>query len=487
MGVIEKIMSLAKESPYKEAIIDKSQRITYGELIDKIRNFADIIRSNSKNSSLPIGIFFPNCIEMVTWILAAEYCNKAVVLFNYKMKAEELKYHLDNIDLDLLMMDVSCLVDENLNLVKLKEEYNTSIFSLKKKRSIRIDFEEGDYLCHFTSGTEGEPKAVIRTKKGIINEIEMTAEAIPMSKDQVFLTIPPLYHSFGLIAGTLLPLYYGYKLILVDQFVPSYIMKLLQNEKVTVLFAVPYMYYLLNTEAKQYNHTVGNLLYCFSAGAPLEVDISEFLRIFENACIIQDYGSTETGVISLNLDTINKPKSVGRAIKGREICLSNTFNYGDKLVGEICIKNSDILRKYIYPERLNKTNFIDEFYRTGDLGYVDRDGYIYLVGRINIMINVAGNKVDPVEVENVISKIEGVEEVAVVGKSDKRIGKILIAFVVKKVDYLTEKEIKIECRKLLSNYKVPRKIVFVKEIPKGSIGKMKRKEMEELLCSMELN
>lgn len=296
LGIVNKILYMAQLLPDKEILVDATRKMTYKELHDQIKQNVEKINCYSSDEDLPIGLLFPNSIEFITWILAAEYCGKPVVLFSNKMKLSEIKYHLERINIDFLVADDKHTLDEKANYKSFEKNKHykllTPICASKKQNC----FEKGDYLCHFTSGSEGEVKAVIRTKDGIENEIVRTAETIEFGTDKVFLTIPPICHSFGLIAGALLPLYYGHKLVLVDQFQPENIAYILDKEKVNILFAVPYMYYLLNAHMEKASYNSLHLEYCFSAGAPLEKDISNFFKVFVSAKLIQDYGSTETGL-----------------------------------------------------------------------------------------------------------------------------------------------------------------------------------------------
>lgn len=482
LGIVNKVLYLAQLLPDKEILVDAARKMTYKELHEQIMQNVEKINCHTSDADLPIGLLFPNSIEFIVWILAAEYCGKPVVLFSNKMKLGEIEYHLERISIDFLVTDEKHTLDEKSDYRLLEKNKYCKLLAPICTTKEQNCFEKGDYLCHFTSGSEGEVKAVIRTKDGIENEIVRTAETIEFGTDKVFLTVPPICHSFGLIAGTLLPLYYGHKLVLADQFQPENIAYILDKEKVNILFAVPYMYYLLDAHMEKAAYNSFCLEYCFSAGAPLEKDISNFFKVFVNAKLIQDYGSTETGVICLNSSIERRAKSVGKPVGGRSITFFDQYVDNGITIGEIGVKSTDIIRKYIYPEKYNTQKFEDGFFKTGDLGYIDEDGFLHIVGRTNLIINVAGNKVDPIEVENTILKMEGIREAVVVGKTHDRIGKILVAFVVKSQNNISELDIRKHCQKKLADYKVPRNVYFMEELPKGHTGKVLRKKVEDTLC-----
>ena len=209
----------------------------------------------------------------------------------------------------------------------------------------------------------------------------------------------------------------------------------------------------------------------------MDDSVSETFRQFTGVRIIQDYGSTETGVMCLNLETDRLPKSVGRAVVNRTIKLMDEegkeINTNEES-GEICILSKANVRTYLYPQELNRQKFIDGYFRTGDLGRLGQEGEVYIVGRLSSIMNVAGNKVDPVEVENVIKSISGVKEAVVVCIDDINRGSIIKAYVVAEED-IEEAFVKKFCKTQMADYKVPKAVVFMNELPRSQTGKVLKK------------
>lgn len=483
--LVETILRQAGIKPNITAVIDQVRSVTYKELYEEILNRAEMLSDFGAEDGEPVGLLFPNSVDAVTWMLAMAKTGHPVILFGSKMKENEVNYHINRIGLKLTIADRRIVTGWNgLNQTLYPFFGADNSVALKHLRELNRQgeekfstFEKGDFICHFTSGSEGEPKAVIRTLEAVESEIIDTFVTINLKEEQTFLTIPPICHSFGLIAGALLPLYYGHKLILEEEFLPEKILNIIDTNKVNVLFAVPYMYYLLNKRLKLTKMDFSSINMCFSAGAPMDDSVSETFRQFTGVRIIQDYGSTETGVMCLNLETDRLPKSVGRPVINRTIKLideeGKEINTNGES-GEICILNKANVRTYLYPQELNRQKFIDGYFRTGDLGRLGQEGEVYIVGRLSSIMNVAGNKVDPVEVENVIKSISGVKETVVVCIDDINKGSIIKAYVVAEEE-IDEAFVKKFCKTQMADYKIPKVVVFMKELPRSQTGKVLKK------------
>lgn len=480
--LVDTILGQAEIKPNIVAITDKEKLVTYKELKKEIFNREKIISEMEVKEEEPIGLIFPNSVDAIIWLLALAKSGHAAILFGSKMKENEVNYHINMLGLMVIIADNRVITDWDLNNrgYPIAEQDRSVILKLKKTQKTNeklSEFKKGDFICHFSSGTEGEPKAVIRTLEAVESEIIDTNMTINMRDEQTFLTIPPISHSFGLIAGALLPLYYGHKLILEDEFLPEKIFNIIHKKQVNILFAVPYMYYLLSKRLRFTKLDLSSIKMCFSAGAPMDESVSNVFYQFTGIRIIQDYGSTETGVICLNLETDRFPKSVGKPLINRSIILINeegeVINSGRE-TGEICVLSKANIRTYLYPSELNRLKFINGYFRTGDRGWIGSEGEVYIVGRISSIMNVAGNKVDPVEVENVIKSISGVKEAVVVCIDDINMGSIIKAYVVADI-HIEEAYVKRFCRSQIADYKVPKQVVFVKELPRSQTGKILKK------------
>jgi long-chain acyl-CoA synthetase len=249
------------------------------------------------------------------------------------------------------------------------------------------------------------------------SEIRDFAEEIKLTQRDTTLVLSSIFHSYGLIGGTLAPLCRGGRVILHDGFDPQIVLQRIRQERPTILFGVPVMYRRIIETPPREGDDLSSLRLCFSAGAPLPQDVDdEFARRFGHR-ICQDYGSTEAGVIALRLRWApGLQQSVGRPVRGRTIVIADT--HGRPLprgqIGEVIVESSSLARGYLGDVPPGTTIHEDRLH-TGDLGWVDEDGDLFLVGRKSSLIHAAGVTVDPSAVEAVIAAMPGVRDVAVVG------------------------------------------------------------------------
>lgn len=264
-------------------------------------------------------------------------------------------------------------------------------------------------------------------------------------------------------------------MVLLEEFSPGKVAKLIEEQKISVMFAVPFMYKLLVSSRYSRDDYFNSLKKCISAGAPLPKEVHERFYQLASVQIMQDYGSTETGVMALNIDPMHSRGSVGKTVGSRQFKVEEKEEVEgvDRKLYRFYTKSKCDLRRYAYPESEN-IKLRDGWVGLGDYGYIDEDGNIYVLGREIAMINVGGLKVDPAEVERVILEISEVDEVVVVGQKSDVYGEIVKAYVKKKGN-ITEQEIREYCVGKLGLHKIPKSIEFIDQIPKSETGKIRRK------------
>jgi long-chain acyl-CoA synthetase len=210
----------------------------------------------------------------------------------------------------------------------------------------------------------------------------------------------------------------------------------------------------------------------------LDPGIAEGFYEMTGVQLVNDYGSTETGLICLNQEMDTYPQSVGRVIPGSLITVVD--ERGDEMprgtTGQICVKSTSTARAYLYPAQENR-KFTTNGYLTGDYGVINEDGCVYIEGRIDDIANIGGEKVSVKEVEHVIVSMPGVTDAAVIAVEDYVRGSLIIAYVV--TDYLTKAELLAHCEKNLAIHKLPTIIHFVPSIPRSESGKLLKKYLDE--------
>jgi long-chain acyl-CoA synthetase len=334
--------------------------------------------------------------------------------------------------------------------------------------------EEGELFLQLTSGISGRSKIVARTRANLAHELECFAARLALDSGDATLCPCPLAHAYGLVNGFLLPFFSGRPAILMDWFVPSALLDLVKRYRPRVLVGVPAMYQALCHVEAAAPLDLASLSICFSAGAPLSDNIAAAFHGRYGLAIHQQYGSTETGVIAINLEHARRDvQVVGQPVQTHEIEVvdDNGARRNADEAGEIIVRSDGSAACYIDDPVQSASRFRDGWYFTGDLGTVGADGTIRLHGRRTSFINVGGLKVDPVEVENVLLGLEGVVECAVVPAFDRLGGEVLKAVVVT-TRSRSVAEIRKFCREQLAPHKVPRYVTFPDALPRSATGKV---------------
>lgn len=452
---------------------------------------ADRLRDLGLCNETKIGILIGNTPLFFSVFLATVEMKAGAVLLSTHFKKRELEEHLKNINVRVIITDQknSFLVEKLAYGSKVILEEYDPVFGSLIIAKISLPFEDilqkdektcEDYLTlQFTSGVNGKSKIVPRSYRNILYEITTFAETISLSNSDVIICPAPLFHTYALINGFLAVFSKGAKLILVENFNPSGFLNLVRDCRPTVFVGVPFMYALLaQSFVPQDSVDFSSFRLCFSAGAKLPREISNQICEKFRVRIHQQYGSTETGVIAVNLylNGFDDTDSVGRPVKGRLVQIvdenGNEMPRGKE--GEIKVFSPATTKGYLNMEELNSRVFCNAGYLTGDIGCIDAMGHLYITGRRSTFINVAGLKVDPFEVESVLLSNSCVRECSVVGVPDRNSGEIVRAYVVLDKD-INMKDLRNYCKERLADYKVPREIEFCAALPKSPTGKVLRK------------
>lgn len=487
--IAQRVMEQAQQHIQKIALIVSDRTYTYGNLYSDVSDLSECIRKLPMEKNEAIGIMFPNRYEFIVLLLAAAQNGIPVSLIGANNNTRELDFYINQIGLRYILaapeMDTVVMQAGGRALRAFSGFIHVWCFYHEK---ITNDFLDGDFICQFSSGTNGMPKAAVRTHQAVWHEIEKTAEIFSLTENDVFFTIPPIHHSYGLIAGVLMPLCFGLSLILMERFLPSDAILMIQKYKPTFMLAVPFMYNMFNNCISGGVADFSTLKYSLYAGAPMPVDVAnDFSRKF-GCKIVSDYGSTETGVICINLDYLNHLDSVGFAATGTVSVVSEEGSVipDVNVKGEIAVESPANARAYIYPKELNDTAFQNNKFMTADIGSIDEKGYVRITGRKGGMINVAGVKVDPVEIESILMQMEEIEEAAVVGINVHAAGEYVKAFIVANTAITTERIIS-HCKKNLSAHKIPKVLEFVEKLPRSQTGKVLKKYFTHYEYSRDQN
>lgn len=337
----------------------------------------------------------------------------------------------------------------------------------------------------YTSGTTGAPKGVMLSHGNILADATANTAVIEATGDDVFVTVSPLFHVFGQTNILVTAMLSAATVVLVRQFNPRRIIQAVGEYGVTFLAAVPTMYQMmLNTLSETGDPLYADTLrVCHSGAAPMPAPVFEAIERVFGAPVQEGYGLSEaTSIITSNpLQGVRKPGSVGLPLPGLKVCVlrPDLTETTTEEVGEIHVQGPVVMQGYFNQPEKTAGRMADGWLKTGDLAYRDADGYIYIVNRVDDLFKVGGNKVYPREVEDVLYQHPAVQAAAVCGRVDEAGHMRVHATLVPQGDVADEElwknEIRQWCLSRLADYKVPRQMVLVTELPQGATGKILRR------------
>lgn len=374
-----------------------------------------------------------------------------------------------------------------------RREGTTSITELIKHSDVLKDYSTVDpiedvALLQYTGGTTGTSKGAMLTHYNLYSNAVMTAMALPLTEDDISLSVLPLFHIYGMTATMNAPLYAGSSIVLLPRFDVKEVLHTIAKMRVTCFCGVPTMYIAINNypDVKKFN--LRSIRACISGGAPLPSAVRKRFIELTGGNLVEGYGLTECSPVThcnpLH-DGIVKDGSIGIPFPSTDAAIVDLDDPSKFLppgeIGELAIRGPQVMKGYWNrPDETAKV-FVNGWLLTGDIAKMDDDGYFYIVDRKKDMIDVSGFKVYPREVEEVLFEHPAVKEAAVIGVKDEYRGEAVKAFVVLKdaSKKINESELIEFCSKRLAKYKVPKAIEFVNELPKTLVGKVLRRKLKE--------
>ena len=473
MNIINFIENNVEKFPKKIAVIDEHESITFQELYKKIQYFSSF--TSSKNENV-ISLVSENSIPFLISYLGLINSGKIVHLIPQDISQENLLSQIKT-------SDSKAIISPNYIKNKWLENKKIDIpifdfndkFSINEKNIVEIKENELAYLI-YTSGTTSEPKGVPISHSMIEFTTKNIVNVLGYTDSDIDLLPLPLHHSFGL--GCIhTSLYVGSTLVLLKNASNlEYILESLKKFNGSTLAAIPatltkFLTFEQNLLEEYFSKI--RLIITNSTSIPKNT-VQNFKTILKNGNLATYYGLTEASRSTFMIfdEKSNREESVGKAAPNVQI----KINYEDigSEVGEILIKGKNVIQRYWKNNDADK-KIVDEWIHTGDLGYLDDENYLFLQGRYDEIINIAGEKVSPHEIEDVVKKLSGIEDVVVFGINHEIFGQTIKMNIVKtKNSEIDKAQILSYCIKNLEKHKIPSKIEFVDEIPKSNYGKVKR-------------
>lgn len=471
----------------KTAIRYKGDVYSYASVLEELNNLSDKIRELPVRVNYPIGLFFKNCPEFIIGYYALVKEGTVAMLVDHSLTGDELLAIVNDCHLGGFLLHKS--EKESFPLKEKFEcvlEYKNFVLmyneSQQYNRPYTAEKLDGIVSCRFSSGTTGVPKCMMYAQENVIAAATNWKNTINLNEKDRILCVANYTHGLAFNTSMLSPLSVGAEIHMLDSLMPRQIAKYIEKEKITKFVAFPVLYQMMAEERLKDKSDLTSLRICVSSGTVLHAEIKQKYKENIGIYISDLYGVAETGLCILN--TTDKIDTVGKALSGVEIAIMD--DEGNKLPvgeqGQIAIKSGSMARGYynfpgLFEERVTQ----DGFYLSGDIAVMDQEGFVYVKGRKQDFIDVAGKKVDPKEIEEVLLKCEGIDDAAVFGKkSSKTRLEVLCAAIVTKEGLSKERIIEFIQPKLAA-YKIPQRIIFMKELPRNSSGKVLRRELVEVI------
>jgi len=437
-------------------------------------------------------------LACVTAHLALQKIGAISVPLNPGFKKSELDYLLHDADPKLILCepdkaDLIGEIDSGLTTLTVdtqKSYQDVDFFRSVPEEYARVEIEPDDPgLIIYTSGTTGKPKGAVLTQKNLVHDAKNIIHIWEISKTDVLCHALPLFHVHGLCFALHTSLLAGAHVLMLDQFSPETVIALLSKKEApstcTVFMAVPSMYAKLMEYLGDKRPDFDHMRLWTSGSAPLlPQDFERISKTFGKQPVERE-GMTETGMNFSNpLRGKRKPGSIGYPLPDLDVRIVDPETGADVppgQTGEIWLKGPAVTPGYWRkPEETAKT-FEQGWLKTGDLGNIDEDSYYYLTDRIKHIIISGGENISPKEVEVVINALEDVVESSVVGIPDEKWGEKVVAAVVTKIDSeLKPEDVRAHCKNNLHDWKCPKEVIFVKELPRNTMGKVLKEEVKNI-------
>jgi long-chain acyl-CoA synthetase len=529
ISLYEVLENAVKTVPKGQAIDFIGKKFTFKELNTEVNKLAKGLSSLGVKKSDRIAVMLPNSPHYVIAFFAAMKLGCTVVNLNPLYTDFEIREKIVDsttttfITLDDFFPKIQKFVPSLLNKVIISKisdylpNFVGSIYSLSKKlkretvkveetkniffmknvmnndgqiNKAVIDIARDPAVIQYTGGTTGTPKGALLTHRNLVsNTYALTEFGKDLYKnDLVVLSAIPFFHIYGLTTALLTPIYWKKKMIILpDPRDTPRVMKTISTEKNLIYPGIPTMYHsiLMNKNSSKIN--LSNINGLLSGGAPLPQEIEIELSQKTGGMIIEGYGLTEASPIVCATPVnrnFKKVNSVGVPFPGTRIKIVDRETGIKEMPlnepGELIISGPQVMLGYLNNKKETEDTIRNGWLFTGDIGFVDDEGYIHIIDRKKDLIIAGGYNVYPREVEEILLKNEKIEDAAVIGVKDIHRGENVKAFIVlKKNQKMTEDEVKKYCLKYLAVFKVPRIVQFTDSIPKTVVGKILRRELRE--------
>ena len=505
MNIYDHLARSAKILPHQPAILFESHAFTYEQLEKRATAAATLLEAAGVNAGDRVAIMLPNVPAFAVWYYAALRLGAIAVSLSTRLVESEVSFVINDCTAKVLIIssepDRSFKTSGNLQRVFAVDDLGCSCDGqdlkpgLESKPAIYNAQPDEPALILYTSGTTGFPKGATLSHNNVNSNVCAFNHLCEMSQQDVILLTVPLFHCFGQNALLNSGFNAGLTLVLQRKFDPQESKRLIVEHAVTQLYGVPAMFQMLNDCCS--TEDLNSVGYCFTAASTMPVQIADRWQQTYGLPLYEGYGLTETSPFASYNHRLEFVRgSIGAPIDNVQMKIVDTQTKQDCApdeLGEIAIRGPNVMLGYWNRPEETAAAIVDGWFYSGDIGRVDESGYFFIVDRVKDMISIGGLKVYPAEVERVLLDVKGVRQAAVVGFSNGVLGEEVAAFLVKDdaADDSLNAEVKTFCRQHLANYKTPKHIFWIDELPRNPSGKVLKTELRaqqaSLLSSVQNN
>ena len=483
------------------------REISWSVFNEKANRFANLLISRGVKKDDKVGILLMNCLEWLPIYFGILKTGALAVPLNFRYTADEIKYCVELAEVDILVFGpefigrVEEIVDDiSKNRLLFYVGEGCPTFAEHYDRlaancsSVSPDIkltDEDNAAIYFSSGTTGFPKAILHNHESLVHAAKVEQNHHGQTEDDVFLCIPPLYHTGAKMHwfGSLIS---GGKAVILKGVKPKFVLEAVSSEHCTIVWLlVPWAQDILDAvdrgdiDLSQYQLDQWRLMHIGAQPVPPSL-IARWKKLFPKHQYDTNYGLSESigpGCVHLGVENIHKVGAIGKAGYGWEVKIvderGETVQRGE--VGELCVKGPGVMTCYYRDPKATAETLKDGWLFTGDMAQEDEDGFIFLVDRKKDVIISGGENLYPVQIEDFLRAHPAIKDVAVIGLPDKRLGEIAAAIIsIKDGMTCTEEDINEFCHKL-PRYKRPHKIIFA-DVPRNPTGKIEKPVLRKIYC-----
>ncbi|MFI3170847.1 MAG: class I adenylate-forming enzyme family protein [Eubacteriales bacterium] len=487
------------------------REISWNVFDEKANRFANLLISRGIKKGDKVAILLVNSLEWLPIYFGILKAGAIVVPLNFRYSSEEIEYCVKKADVDILIFgsefigrveEIADVISKNrllfyvgVNPPTFAEDYNALTLNCSSQPPNITLVDDEDAAIYFSSGTTGFPKAILHNHTSLMHACNTEQSHHGQTRDDIFLCIPPLYHTGAKMHwfGSFLA---GSKGVLLKGTQPEFILNAVSKEKCTIVWLlVPWAQDILDAldrgdvKIEDYELKQWRLMHIGAQPVPPSL-IKRWMEYFPNHQYDTNYGLSESigpGSVHLGVENIHKIGAIGKAGYGWKTNIvdeaGNPVEKGD--VGELILQGPGLMTCYYKDRKSTDEVLKGGWLYTGDMAREDEDGFIFLVDRKKDVIISGGENLYPVQIEDFLRKHDSIKDVAVIGLPDKRLGEMAAAIVELKQNHLiTEGDLERFCQKL-PRYKRPQKFIFA-EVPRNPTGKIEKPKLRDIYCGEKL-